>query len=223
MMPLAVFAGRSFIGLNLLTFFLYGSLGGLVVLLPYFLIRMEHWTAVQAGAALLPLPVLIGIGSRYMGRVAARYGGRGPLTLGSILVGIGLVLYARVGSGAIDYWTDLLPGTSAGGLGHGSLRGASDHQRHQCGRSGTCRHRLRLQQRRGAYRRTDRHGLPGVRIRPPGFHRKFRRWISHRRAGWRGVGTGGGRMRTRAHRARVITTRRSDRRRCASWGRPPCS
>ena len=120
MMPLTVFAGRSFIGLNLLTFFLYGSLGGLVVVLPYFLIRMEHWTAVQAGAALLPLPVLIGIGSRYMGRVAARYGGRGPLTLGSILVGIGLMLYARVGSGAVDYWTDLLPGTLLVALGMGA-------------------------------------------------------------------------------------------------------
>lgn len=120
MMPLAVFTGRSFIGLNLLTFFLYGSMGGLVVLLPYFLIRMEHWTAVQAGAALLPLPVLIGVGSRHMGRVAARYGGRAPLTIGSVLVGVGLALYARVGSGAIDYWTDIFPGTLLVALGMGA-------------------------------------------------------------------------------------------------------
>jgi EmrB/QacA subfamily drug resistance transporter len=120
MMPLVVFAARSFIGLNLLTFFLYASMGGLVVLLPYFLIRMEHWTAVQAGAALLPLPILIGTGSRYMGRVAARYGGRGPLTIGSMVVAVGLALYARVGAGAVDYWTDILPGTVLVAVGMGA-------------------------------------------------------------------------------------------------------
>ncbi len=73
-MPLTLFAAPTFIGLTLLTFFLYGSLGGLLVLLPFLLIEIEHWSAVAAGAALLPLPILIGVGSRFMGRVAARYG-----------------------------------------------------------------------------------------------------------------------------------------------------
>jgi hypothetical protein len=38
MMPLAMFASRPFVGLTLLTFLLYGALGGLLVLLPYLLI-----------------------------------------------------------------------------------------------------------------------------------------------------------------------------------------
>src|SRR5258708_26623891 len=103
-MPLAMFAAPTFVGLTLLTFFLYGSLGGLVVLLPFFLIKIEGWLAIAAGAALLPLPVLIGVGSRLMGRVAARYGERLPLTIGSGLVAIGLALYGRIGTHSGNYW-----------------------------------------------------------------------------------------------------------------------
>jgi EmrB/QacA subfamily drug resistance transporter len=119
-MPLAMFSSRTFVGLTLLTFFLYGSLGGLLVLLPYILIRIEHWSAVAAGAALLPVPVIIGVGSRFMGRVSSRYGGRLPLTVGSALVGIGLALYARIGADGIHYWVDIFPPTFLVALGMGA-------------------------------------------------------------------------------------------------------
>jgi predicted MFS family arabinose efflux permease len=116
-MPLAMFTSWSFVGLTLLTFFLYGSLSGLLVLLPYLLIRVEHWSAVSAGAALLPIPALIGAGSRLMGRVSARFGGRLPLSIGSLLVAIGLVLYVRVSPGPVEYWTVILPPTLLVALG----------------------------------------------------------------------------------------------------------
>lgn len=116
-MPMAMFAAPSFVGLTLLTFFLYASLGGLLVLLPFFLIRIEHWSATAAGSALLPVPLVIGVGSRLMGLLTARIGGRLPLAVGSIVVGLGLGLYARVGGGIIDYWTDLLPPTMLVALG----------------------------------------------------------------------------------------------------------
>src|SRR6202011_5608557 len=120
MMPLAMFAAPKFVGLTLLTFFLYGSLGGLLVLLPFFLIKIEGWMAIAAGAALLPVPVLIGLGSRFMGRVAARYGERPPLTIGSSLVGVGLALYGRIGTQAINYWLDIFPPTVLVALGMGA-------------------------------------------------------------------------------------------------------
>ena len=119
-MPLAMFAAPTFVGLTLLTFFLYGALGGLLVLLPFLLIRVEHWTAVAAGAALLPVPIVIGLGSRLMGRVTARIGGRLPLAVGAAVVGVGLALYARVKVGAVDYWTDILPPTLLVALGMGA-------------------------------------------------------------------------------------------------------
>lgn len=117
LMPFALFSSRTFVGLTLLTFFLYGSLGGLIVLLPFLLIQINHWSAVAAGAALLPLPLLIGIGSRSMGRLAARIGGRTPLSGGSLLVAAGLALYARVNAVGVDYWLDIFPPTLLVGLG----------------------------------------------------------------------------------------------------------
>jgi MFS family permease len=118
-MPLAMFSSATFVGLTLLTFFLYGSLGGLLVLLPFFLIKIDGWPAIAAGASLLPVPVLIGLGSRYMGRVAARHGPRLPLALGSGLVGVGLTLYSRVPQQA-GYWLDIFPPTLLVALGMGA-------------------------------------------------------------------------------------------------------
>jgi len=119
LMPLALFSSSSFVGLTLLTFFLYGSLGGLFVLLPFLLIQMHHWSAVAAGTALLPIPLLIGIGSRLMGRVAARVGGRIPLSCGSLLVAMGLALFGRVGANAVNYWVDIFPPTLLVAIGMG--------------------------------------------------------------------------------------------------------
>jgi EmrB/QacA subfamily drug resistance transporter len=110
-MPLDMFGARNFVGLNLLTFFIYGGMGGLFVLLPFLLIRIDSWPAIAAGASLLPVPVLIGFGSRLMGRVSARHGERLPLIVGASLVAIGFALYARVGPDAIEYWRDIFPPT----------------------------------------------------------------------------------------------------------------
>lgn len=107
-MPLAMFGTPSFVGLTLLTFFLYAALGGLFVLLPYLLIELRGYSPVEAGAALLPLPVVIGLGSRAMGAVAARIGPRMPLTVGPLIVAAGFALAARIGEGG-SYWTSVLP------------------------------------------------------------------------------------------------------------------
>ncbi|HME40805.1 MAG TPA: MFS transporter [Steroidobacteraceae bacterium] len=119
LMPLSMFSSSSFVGLTLLTLFLYGSLGGLLVLLPFLLIQIHHWSAVAAGAALLPIPALIGIGSRSMGRVAARIGGRMLMSTGCMLVGLGLALYGHLGANAVDYWFDIFPPTLLVAVGMG--------------------------------------------------------------------------------------------------------
>jgi EmrB/QacA subfamily drug resistance transporter len=111
LMPLFLMTDPSFIGVTLLTFFLYAALGGLIVLLPFVLIRAEGYSPVAAGAAMLPIPILIGLGSRVMGGVAASIGGRLPLGIGALVVAAGLALYTRVGSGGGTYWGDVLPAT----------------------------------------------------------------------------------------------------------------
>ena len=74
MMPLSLFGSPSFVGLTLFTLLLYGALGGLFVLMPYVLIQAGGYTATQAGAALLPLPLVIALASPAAGALAAKSG-----------------------------------------------------------------------------------------------------------------------------------------------------
>lgn len=108
MMPLAMFGSRAFVGLTLLTFCLYGAMGGLLLLLPYVLIQAGGYSALDAGFALLPMPLGIGLVSRVMGAITEHRGPRGPLSLGPIIVAIGLALLLRADP-AGDYWTELFP------------------------------------------------------------------------------------------------------------------
>ncbi|HKR25727.1 MAG TPA: MFS transporter [Allosphingosinicella sp.] len=108
MVPLAMFGARAFVGLTIFTFLLYGALGGLMLLLPYVLIEGAHYPAVTAGAALLPLPIIIAIGSPLMGKLAARIGPHWPLSIGPLLVAGGFALMLTIDAGA-SYWTSVLP------------------------------------------------------------------------------------------------------------------
>src|SRR5204863_318888 len=83
---------RSFVGITVLTLCLYAALSGMVVLLPYLLIRSAGWSAAGAGAALLPLSVAMGLGSRAAGHLAERVGARLLLTVGPLIVAAGFAL-----------------------------------------------------------------------------------------------------------------------------------
>jgi len=109
MMPLALFGTTAFVGLTLYTFLLYGALGGLIVLLPYVLITADGYSPLQAGLALLPFSVAIGLGSRLMGGLTERIGPRWPLTIGPAVVAGGFAAMLLVGNGG-NYWTSVLPG-----------------------------------------------------------------------------------------------------------------
>ena len=108
MMPLDLFKGRCFSGLNLLTFLLYGAFGAAMLLIPYVLITSGGYSPVQAGLAMLPLPVLMTSLSPLMGSLAARTGPRIPLTIGPLVVAAGLVL-SPLASPDSGYWTGIFP------------------------------------------------------------------------------------------------------------------
>jgi len=116
MAPLALFGSRTFIGLSLLTLLLYGVLGGLLVLLPFVLITAGGYSAIGAGAALLPLPLVLMIASPFMGALAGRIGSRLLLTVGSLIVALGVGLATRIGPGE-SYWTTVLPAVLVVSLG----------------------------------------------------------------------------------------------------------
>jgi len=116
MMPLAMFGDRSFVGLTALTFLLYGAFGAVMLLLPYVLIEAKGFSPLEAGLAMLPLAVLIATASPLMGKLAALFGGRLPLTAGPLVVAAGMLLARRVESGP-DYWTTVFPAVAVLALG----------------------------------------------------------------------------------------------------------
>jgi MFS family permease len=110
MIPLSLFAdNRCFSALNLMTFLLYGAFGGALLLIPYVLIEVGGYSPIEAGLSLLPLSILLGLGSPIMGKLAVRLGPRVPLTVGPVVVGVGLFVATRIASGQA-YWTHVFPG-----------------------------------------------------------------------------------------------------------------
>jgi MFS family permease len=108
MMPLGLFADRCFSGLNLMTFLLYGAFAAAMLLIPYVLITSGGYSPVQAGLAMLPLPVLMTSVSPTLGGLAARLGPRLPLTVGPLVVAAGMVLARMMGPDS-SYWTGAFP------------------------------------------------------------------------------------------------------------------
>jgi EmrB/QacA subfamily drug resistance transporter len=115
-LPLELFDSSSFSGANLLTLFLYAATGIFFFLFPLNLIQVQLYSTTATGAAILPLILLMFFLSRWSGGLVDRYGSRGPLIIGPLIVALGFVLFAVPSLGA-SYWKGFFPAVVVLGFG----------------------------------------------------------------------------------------------------------
>ena len=116
MLPLRIFRSRALSATNLITFVVYGALGGVFFFLVITLQVVAGFSALAAGLAPLPVTMLMLLLSARSGTLAGRIGPRIPMTAGPLVCAVGATLLAGVGPDA-TYATDVLPGVVVLGLG----------------------------------------------------------------------------------------------------------
>jgi hypothetical protein len=116
MVPPGLFSSRQFVGANLVTIVVYAALGGVFFLLVVLLQEVLGYSALEAGAASLPITLLMLSFSARSGQLAHRIGPRLQMTVGPMIVGLGMLLLTRIEAG-VHYLSTVLPAVIVVGLG----------------------------------------------------------------------------------------------------------
>jgi EmrB/QacA subfamily drug resistance transporter len=108
MLPLGIFRSRQFATANLVTLVVYGGLGAALFLIGLVLQVSLGYSPVEAGAATVPITLIMLAFSARAGALAQRIGPRRPMTIGPAVIAVGLLLMTRITPGC-SYWRCVFP------------------------------------------------------------------------------------------------------------------
>ncbi len=115
MLPLDLFRSRTYSGANLVMLLVALAMFGVFFFLSLYMQNVLGYSAVQTGAAFLPMTILIILLAPVAGRASDRFGSRWLMTSGMLLIAIQLLYFSRLGVDA-SFW-NLLPAFLVGGTG----------------------------------------------------------------------------------------------------------
>lgn len=108
MVHLSLFRSRNFSGTNIMTFAMYGALAGFMFALVIYMQTKLGYSAIKAGASLLPVSLMLLFFSRRIGGLSTKYGPRYFLTAGPLIASLGMFLLIDYQPGDSYLWF-LLP------------------------------------------------------------------------------------------------------------------
>jgi len=109
LIPLRIFRSRNVSGANVVQALLVAGMFGMFFLGALYLQRVLGYDALEIGLAFLPATLVMGtLSLRYSERLVMRLGARSTLLPGLVLIGAGLLLFARAPAHG-TYATDVLP------------------------------------------------------------------------------------------------------------------
>ena len=115
MLPLELFRNRTYTGANLVVLLVALAMFGVFFFMSLYMQQILGYSAVQTGAAFLPMTILIILLAPIAGKTSDRIGSRGLMTVGMVLIAAQLVYFSRLGLDA-TFW-NLLPAFLVGGAG----------------------------------------------------------------------------------------------------------
>ena len=115
MLDLSLFRSGTYAGANIAMLLVALSMFGVFFFVSLYMQNVLGYSAVQAGAAFLPMTILIILVAPVAGKASDKFGSRWLMTIGMVLIGVQLLYLSQLGADA-SFW-NLLPGFLIGGLG----------------------------------------------------------------------------------------------------------
>ena len=115
MLDLTLFRSGTYAGAGGALLLVALAMFGVFFFVSLYMQNILGYSAVQAGAAFLPMTVLIILVAPFAGKASDKYGSRWLMTIGMVLLGVQLLYLSQMGADA-SFW-NLLPGFIVGGFG----------------------------------------------------------------------------------------------------------